>query len=103
MKEEKKKKKNPHWNRVDLVEHVQKGMGHQTTKALAESAVSAVLDGLKAGIRKANTVQLIGFGTFKVVHRKARMGVNPKTGERLKIKASKSVRFAPGKGLKENL
>ncbi len=101
MKE--KKEKNKHWNRVDLVEHVQKEMGKNTTKALAESAVGAVLDGLKIGIRKATAVQLIGFGTFKVVHRKARVGVNPKTGERLKIKASKSVRFAPGKGLKESL
>ncbi|MDD4933901.1 MAG: HU family DNA-binding protein [Methylacidiphilaceae bacterium] len=103
MKEEKKKKKDKRWNRVDLVQHVQEGMGKQTTKALAETAVSAVLDGLMAGIRKASAVQLIGFGTFKVVHRKARVGVNPKTGERLKIKASKSVRFAPGKGLKETL
>ncbi|VVM04950.1 DNA-binding protein HU [Methylacidimicrobium cyclopophantes] len=101
MKEEKKKEKR--WNRVDLVEQVQKSMGKNTTKALAESAVNAVLDGLKTGIRKATAVQLIGFGTFKVVNRKARMGVNPKTGQRLKIKASKSVRFAPGKGLKEGL
>ncbi|VVM04391.1 HU family DNA-binding protein [Methylacidimicrobium tartarophylax] len=103
MKEEKKQKKNKHWNRVDLVQHVQEEMGKETTKALAESAVGAVLDALKMGIRKASTVQLIGFGTFRVVHRKARMGVNPKTGERLKIKASKSVRFAPGKGLKAGL
>ncbi|CAB4242470.1 DNA-binding protein HU-alpha [Methylacidimicrobium sp. AP8] len=99
----KEAKKNKRWNRVDLVEHVQKEMGKDTTKALAESAVGAVLDGLKTGIRKASTVQLIGFGTFKVVHRKARIGVNPKTGERLKIKASKSVRFSPGKALKDSL
>jgi nucleoid DNA-binding protein len=48
-------------------------------------------------------VQLIGFGTFKVVHRKARMGVNPKSLEPLKIKASKSVKFAVGKELKSKL
>ncbi|WP_020494121.1 HU family DNA-binding protein [Verrucomicrobium sp. 3C] len=102
MKEE-KKKKNKHWNRVDLVQHVQGEMGKETTKAVAESAVGAVLNGLKEGIRKAGTVQLIGFGTFRVVHRKARTGINPKTGEHIKIKASKSVRFAPGKGLKQAL
>ena len=48
-------------------------------------------------------MQLVGFGTFKVVHRKARMGVNPKTGERIKIKASKNVKFSTGKDLKSKL
>jgi Bacterial nucleoid DNA-binding protein len=48
-------------------------------------------------------MQLVGFGSFKVVHRKARLGVNPKTGERIKIKASKSVKFGVGKDLKSKL
>jgi nucleoid DNA-binding protein len=48
-------------------------------------------------------MQLVGFGTFKVVNRKARLGVNPKTGERIKIKASKSVKFGAGKDLKSKL
>jgi DNA-binding protein HU-beta len=46
---------------------------------------------------------LIGFGTFKVVNRKARLGVNPKTGEKIKIKASKTVKFSVGKDLKSKL
>ena len=46
---------------------------------------------------------LVGFGTFKVVNRKARLGVNPKTGERIKIKASKGVKFGAGKDLKSKL
>ena len=51
----------------------------------AERAVNAVIDGIKAGVKKSKTVQLIGFGTFKVASRKARTGVNPKTGEKIKI------------------
>jgi nucleoid DNA-binding protein len=45
-------------------------------------------------------VQLVGFGTFKVTSRKARIGTNPKTKEKIKIKASKGVRFSAGKDLK---
>jgi nucleoid DNA-binding protein len=48
-------------------------------------------------------MQLVGFGTFRVVNRKARMGVNPKTGERIQIKASKAVKFGAGKDLKGSL
>ena len=52
---------------------------------------------------KTKTVQLVGFGTFKIATRKVRTGVNPKTGEKIKIKASKTVKFVPGKGFKELL
>ena len=45
-------------------------------------------------------MQLIGFGTFSVVKRAARTGVNPQTGKAIKIAASKSVKFKPGTGLK---
>jgi DNA-binding protein HU-beta len=48
-------------------------------------------------------VQIIGFGTFKVSQRAARKGRNPKTGETIKIKASKSVRFSPSTALKAKL
>lgn len=50
--------------------------------------------------KKTKSVQLIGFGTFKIGHRKARTGVNPKTGQKIKIKASKTVRFVAGKAFK---
>jgi DNA-binding protein HU-beta len=85
-------------NKVELVANVQKTLG--TSKADAERAVNAVIDGIKAGIKKTKTVQLIGFGTFKTGTRKARVGVNPKTGEKIKIKASKVVKFQAGKALK---
>lgn len=90
-------------NKVALVEAVQKSLGKETSKAEAERVVSTVIDAIKLGIKKSKTVQLIGFGTFKVAARKARTGVNPKTGEKIKIKASKTVKFSAGKALKELL
>jgi nucleoid DNA-binding protein len=88
-------------NKVKLTEFVQKELG--STKADAERAVNAVVEGIKSHLKKSRVMQLVGFGTFKVVNRKARMGVNPKTGERIKIKASKGVKFAAGKDLKGKL
>lgn len=90
-------------NKVELVEAVQKSLGKETSKAEAERAVNAVIDAIKVGVKKTKTVQLIGFGTFKVASRKARTGVNPKTGEKIKIKASKTVKFVAGKALKDTL
>lgn len=86
-------------NKVELIIAVQKTLG--TSKADAERAVNAVVNGIKAGVKKTKNVQLIGFGTFKVASRKDRIGVNPKTGEKIKIKASKTVKFAAGKSFKE--
>ena len=88
-------------NKAELVEAVQKSLS--SSKAEAERSVAAVIDAIKSGLKKGKPVQLIGFGTFKIAHRKARMGVNPKTGQPLKIKASKSVKFSVGKDLKSKL
>jgi DNA-binding protein HU-beta len=85
-------------NKVDIITAVQKSLG--SSKADAERAVNAVLDSIKAGVKKSKSVQLIGFGTFKVAARKARTGINPKTGEKIKIKASKTVKFSVGKAFK---
>lgn len=90
-------------NKAELVEAVQKSLGKETSKAQAERAVNAVVESIKLGLKKSKLVQLIGFGTFKVVNRKARTGVNPKTGAKIKIKASKTVKFATGKDLKSKL
>jgi nucleoid DNA-binding protein len=90
-------------NKAELVSAVQKSLGKEASKAQAERAVDAVIDGIKAGLKKGQSVQLVGFGTFKISSRKARMGINPKTGEKIKIKASKGVKFAAGKDLKSKL
>ncbi len=90
-------------NKAELVLAVQKGLGKDVSRAQAERALDAVIDAIKAGLKKDQAVQLVGFGAFKVATRKARMGVNPKTGEKLKIKASKAVKFVAGKDLKAKL
>jgi len=88
-------------NKVELTVAIQKTLG--SSKADAERALNAVIDGIKLGVKKTTTVQLIGFGTVKISNRKARTGVNPKTGAKIKIKASKSVRFVPGKAFKASI
>ena len=90
-------------NKAELIEAVQKEMGADTTKRAAEEAVASVLDAIAKGVKKDKKVQIIGFGTFEVKKRAARMGRNPKTGEAMKIKASKSVGFKPSSTLKASL
>ena len=90
-------------NKSELVEAVQSALGGDTSKRAAEDAVKAVLDSIAAGVKSSGSVQLIGFGTFKVSNRAAREGRNPKTGEKMHIPASKSVRFSPSKNFKESL
>ncbi|MBT3347238.1 MAG: HU family DNA-binding protein [Thiotrichales bacterium] len=67
--------------------------------AMVEAMVEIVGDSLKAG----ESVQISGFGAFKVTDRAARMGRNPKTGESIQIKASRSPSFKAGKGLKDKV
>jgi nucleoid DNA-binding protein len=90
-------------NKAELVSTVQKALGKTTSKAAADKSVTATIDSIAGALKKGKHVQLIGFGTFKVVNRKARIGVNPKTAEKIKIKASRTVKFAPGKDLKSKL
>ena len=90
-------------SKAELVSSIQKTLGKETSTAQAERVLKAVIDGIKVGVKKTKSVQLIGFGTFKVASRKARTGVNPKTGEKIKIKASKTVKFVAGKSFKEIL
>ncbi len=90
-------------NKAELIEAVQKSLGGETSKRAAGDAVEAVIHAIAKGVAKKGPVQLIGFGTFKVVHRKARTGRNPNTGEPMKIKASKSVRFVCSSALKKSL
>jgi DNA-binding protein HU-beta len=90
-------------NKVELVESVQKQLGGETSKAEAERAVTAVINAVKVGVKKDKMVQLVGFGTFKVVERKARKGVNPKTLQQIRIPKSKTVKFVPGKDFKSKV
>ena len=90
-------------NKAQLVEIVQRELGREVSKAAAERALDAVLNSIKKGVKTGGQIQLVGFGTFRVSKRAARMGRNPKTGESIQIAASKTVRFSAGQGLKESL
>ena len=91
-------------NRSDLVQAVQANRkAGLDSRAAADRAVRAVLAGIAKGLKKDKVVSLAGFGTFRVRSRKARMGRNPRTGERIKIKASRSVGFKAGAALKKSL
>ncbi|MBS0186164.1 MAG: HU family DNA-binding protein [Proteobacteria bacterium] len=85
-------------NKQDLVTYISEIT--DLKKVEAEKALNAAFRGISAALRKEETVTFVGFGSFSVRNRKARIGRNPKTGEVLQIKASKGVRFKPGKVLK---
>jgi nucleoid DNA-binding protein len=86
-------------NKSELIEAVQKTL--DSTRADAERSVDAVIGALEHGIIKKGGVSLVGFGNFTVNKRAARDGINPATGEKIKIKASKGVKFKAGTALKK--
>jgi DNA-binding protein HU-beta len=86
-------------NKGDLIERVAGDVG--LSKAQADRAIDSVLGSITDSLRKGEKVTLVGFGTFMVSQRRARRGRNPQTAEMMKIPASKTVRFASGKMLKE--
>ena len=69
----------------------------------AEAAYDKLFDIIGATLQKGDAVSISGFGSFKIVERKARKGRNPRTGKEIQIPASKAVKFTPGKTLKESL
>ena len=73
------------------------------SKADAGRALESTIEVLKKELKRGNNVTLVGFGTFEVRKRKARIGRNPRTGEEIKIKASKTPAFRPGKGFKDEI
>jgi DNA-binding protein HU-beta len=73
------------------------------TLAQAEAAYEKLFAIIGATLKKGDAVSITGFGSFKVVDRKARTGRNPRTGETIAIPASKAVKFTPGKALKDTL
>ncbi len=85
-------------NKGDLINQVAKVV---STKKEAQEAVDCVFSSIAKAMKTGDSVTLTGFGTFKVVERKARKGRNPQTGEEIDIKASKAPKFTPGKALKE--
>jgi len=86
--------------KAELIEKMASDSG--ITKVAAGDALDSLFTNVTKALKKKNgKVTLVGFGTFEKVRRKARKGRNPQTGEAIKIKASNSVKFKPGKKLKE--
>ncbi|HHH12428.1 MAG TPA: HU family DNA-binding protein [Candidatus Moranbacteria bacterium] len=71
------------------------------SKRDVEAVVDTFVDTVTAELQKGNKVTLTGFGVFKTSDRKAREGVNPKTGERISIPATTVPKFTAGKALKD--
>ena len=87
--------------KLDLIGEVAKNTG--LTKTDATKATDALLDAVTAALKKGDEVRLVGFGTFSVASREATTGRNPRTGEEIKIAASKQPKFKAGKVLKDAL
>ena len=85
--------------RTELISYV--SADTRLTKADAQKAVEAVLEGIKDSLKKGEEVRLIGFGSFAIQKSAARDGRNPRTGEKIKIAASNRPVFRAGKELKE--
>ena len=86
-------------NKAELIDAV--ASSADLSRASATQAVDAVVDTITERLRKGDSVTLVGFGTFEVRDRAARMGRNPQTGEEIQIKASKAPAFKAGKALKD--
>jgi DNA-binding protein HU-beta len=84
--------------KAELVDAVAKSAS--LTKASADKAVGAFINAVSAALKKGERVTLVGFGSFEVSNRKARVGRNPQTGKEIKIAAAKVPKFRPGKALK---
>lgn len=88
-------------NKTDLINAVAESSGLK--KVEVEKAIKATFDAITDALAKNDKITLVGFGTFMVSERKARNGKNPRTGETIKIPATKVAKFKPGKILKEKV
>ena len=86
-------------NKTELVNAV--ALKSELTKKDADKAVAAVFDAIKEAVAAGDKVQLIGFGTFEAKERAARECRNPRTGETIKVDASKIPSFKAGQGFKD--
>jgi nucleoid DNA-binding protein len=83
----------------ELVQRISEKAG--ISKKEANEALTATTSTISDTLKKGDGVTIVGFGSFSATQRAARTGRNPQTGETIQISASKSVRFKPGKSLKE--
>jgi DNA-binding protein HU-beta len=81
-------------NKTELISAIAASSG--LTKVDSKKALDGYLAAVKAELKKGGKVTLVGFGTYSVVAKKARTGINPKTKKPIKIAAKKVVKFKPG-------
>lgn len=86
-------------NKTELIDAIATTADLPKTKA--QAALEATIAAIRGTLKKGEEVRLVGFGTFKVASRAATTGRNPRTGEPIKIAASKRPTFKAGKELKE--
>ena len=86
-------------NKSDLIDAMAEAA--DVPKATAARALDAFTDSIAVALKEGDTVSIIGFGTFSVKERAARMGRNPQTGAEIQISASKTPSFKAGKALKD--
>ena len=85
-------------NKSDLINEVAKVV---STKKEAQAAVDCILSNITETLRNKETLQITGFGSFKVSKREARKGRHPQTGEKIYIEARMVPKFVPGRALKD--
>lgn len=73
------------------------------SKVQARAAVHSLMDGVKKTLKKGGRISLVGFGTFSISKRKARIGRNPQTGKEIKIAAKRVAKFKAGKALADHV
>ena len=84
--------------KADIIELMEQTIGNRQQ---ARKAVDSLLEGITQALKKGESISIRDLGTFKCVQRKARQGINPRTGQKIKIKARKAVRFSAGTKLQQ--
>ena len=88
-------------NKAELIDAVAEDA--EIKKSEAARALDSAIENITNALKGGDSVTLVGFGTFTVRRREARMGRNPRTGEAIQIAASKNAKFKSGKGLKDSV
>ncbi len=87
-------------NKADIVARMHAKTNHSSKAEIAKQA-EAFIEVLKEGLENGESITITGFGSFRVIDRAERKGRNPRTGEEISIPASQTIKFTPGKALKE--
>ena len=87
--------------KADLIDSATSRAG--VPRQSVEEVIDGVFESIFAALKNGDKINISGFGTFSVSHRKARVGRNPKTGEAIQIASSRAAKFKAGKALKESL